>query len=556
MKSMTGVEGPKNGRATVYYGGDIITVNDAQPEAEALAVRGGRILAVGPLEDVKAAAGSRADLVNLEGRTLIPGLIDSHGHLYFTADKIDYANLSWPPIGPVAGIEDLQRELRSYKKEKNLKPGDWIIGMGYDPSHMKEGRQPTRDDLDQVSTEHPVLAIHFSVGHMLAVNSRVLEMAGITGDTPDPPGGHIQRRPESTEPNGVLEELACLPVREMVPPRSFDERMALLGKAADRYVSRGYTTIQDGAIFNREAFDEMVAAAAQGRFKVDVIGYPFYPLSPELMSHFDASGAYVNHFRVGGAKVVLDGGLPGYTAYLREPYHKPLPGMAADYRGYPFYEDQALIDGWVEEFYKNGWPHHIHGLGDGAIEQFLEAVEKAQKTYPDKSLRPTLIHAIVMGEDQLDRARDLGVVPSFFSAHNYLFSDFHVSDTVGPERGFRINPAADAVKRGMKFTIHHDSPVTPADQIALMWAAVNRVGESGRVNGPDQRISPLEALKAGTIHAAYQYFEENIKGSLEVGKLADLVVLSANPLKVDPMAILDIEVLATIKEGKVVFEKD
>lgn len=539
----------------IYYGGDIVTVNDRRPAAEAVAVRDGRILAVGSLEQVKSACGSDVKMVDLADRTLIPGFIDSHGHLYLTADKMDYANLSRPPIGPVASIPDLQQELIAYKEKKNLKPGDWIIGMGYDPSRMEEGRHPTRKDLDEVSTDHPVLAMHFSVGHMLAANSKLLEMAGVDSETPDPEGGRIQRYQGTDEPNGVFEETACLLIRGLMPARSTEDWMELLGRAADLYISKGYTTIQDGGIFNREAYDNMTGAAKLGKFKVDVIGYPAYQLSPDLMSHYDPSGSYENHFRVGGAKLILDGGLPGYTAYLREPYYKPLPGMSPDYRGYPFHDDQELINGWVEEFFRQDWSHHIHALGDAAIEQFLEAVEKADNKYPGKNLRSTLIHAIVMGEDQLDRARDASVVPSFFSAHNYYFSDFHVSDTVGPERGFRINPAAGALRRGMKFTIHHDSPVTPADQLFLMWAAVNRVGESGRVNGPEQCISPLEALKASTLYAAYQYFEEDIKGSLEAGKLADMAILSENPSKVDPMAIRDIEVLATIKEGNTVYRK-
>ena len=539
----------------LFFGGDIITLDDQSPVADALAVSGGRLVGVGRRNELTPLIGDGTKLIDLDGQTMIPGLIDSHSHLYFTADKIDYANLSWPPIGPVTTIQDLKRELIAYKESRDFKPGDWIIGMGYDPSHMEEKRHPTRKDLDEVSTEHPVLAIHFSVGHMLAVNSRLLDMAGLTSETPDPPGGRIQRYPGTSEPNGVLEETACQLIRDLMPVRSFQERVELLGRAADLYVSRGYTTIQEGAIFNREAYETLLGAAAQGRFKADVVGYPYYPMCPELMEHFRPSNGYKNHFRIGGAKLVLDGGLPGYTAYLREPYYRPLPGMAADYRGYPFYEDQGVINNWVEEFYKNDWPHLIHGLGDAAVEQFLDAVENAEQKYPGKGLRPALIHAIVMGEDQLDRARDLNVAPSFFSAHNYLFSDFHVSDTLGPERGSRINPAAGALRRGLKFTIHHDSPVTPTDQIKVMWAAVNRIGESGNVNGPDQCISPLEALKASTIYAAHQYFEEKTKGSLEVGKLADLVILSQNPLETSPIDIRNIEVLATIKEGEFVFQK-
>jgi predicted amidohydrolase YtcJ len=545
----------KTESTTIYHGGNIVTVNDAQPRAEALAVKGGKIMAVGSLDDVRKEAGSTAQMIDLNGHTLLPGFIDAHSHLSITAEKLDYANLSRHPIGPVRNIADLKKELNRYKESRDLKPGDWIVGMGYDPSHMEEGRHPTRDDLDEISTDHPVLAIHFSGGHMVAVNSKLLEIYGYTSETPDPPGGHIQRYAGTNEPNGVLEELACMGIRNMIPPRAFNEHLDIIEKAVELYRSKGYTTVQEGAIFTRESYDVLKSAAEQGRLKIDVVGYPLYPAVPELMKHYDPAQTYGNNFRIGGAKLLLDGGLPGYTAYLREPYHKKLPGMAQDYRAYPFYEDQGLIDGWVAEFFENDWPHLIHALGDAAIDQFLEAVEKAEKNYPGKDRRPVLIHAIVMPEDQLDRARDLGVVVSFFSAHNHIFSDFHVSDTIGPDRGARINPAASALKRSMKFTIHHDSPVTPVDQLFLIWAAVNRVGESGEVHGPDQCISPLEALKASTIYAAYQYFEEHTKGSLEPGKIADMVILSDNPLTVDPMAIREIEILETIKEGVTVYRR-
>ena len=540
--------------SVIYYGGDILTVNDLQPTAEALAVRNGKIRAVGDLERVKETMGSSHQLVDLEGCTLIPGFIDSHSHLSLVAEKMVTANLSCHPAGPVRNLADLKQQLTNYLEAEKLGPGDWIVGMGYDPSHMEEGQHPTRYDLDEVSKDLPVLAIHFS-NHILTVNSKLLDLIGYTSETPDPPGGHIQRIEGSNEPNGILEELAGFEVRKIMPQRSLQDKIMGLEKACEYYQSRGYTTIQDGAVVNMEGYDALIEAAEQGIFGADVVGYPFYPQAPELMDLYDFSGRYRNHFRIGGAKLVLDGGLPGYTAYLREPYFKPLPGMAADYRAYPFYEDQNQINSWVEEFYANDWPHLVHALGDAAIDQFLKAVKHAENLYPGQDRRSVLIHAIVMPEDQLDTAQDLSVVISFFSAHNYIFSDFHVSDTVGPERGKRINPAASALKRVINYTIHHDGPITPVDQIDLIWAAVNRMGESGRIHGPDQRISPLEALKASTINAAYQYFEEDTKGSLEVGKLADMVILSDNPLKVAPLKIRDIEVLETIKEGKPIYHK-
>jgi len=537
---------------TLYFGGDIITLNEQQPSAEALAVKNGRILAVGDMVHVREVAGDIGKEVNLEGRTLVPGFIDSHSHVSMVATKLECANLSRDPMGPVNNIDDLIQQLNTFKDTVDPTSGDWIIGMGYDPSHMEERRHPTRYELDKVSTDYPVMAVHFS-GHIRSVNSKLLEMAGISADTLDQEGGHIQRMEGSNEPSGVLEELAGVEIQALMPKQSLREKIAGLKKACSLYYARGYTTIQDGAIIDQESYEAFLTAADEGLLKGDVVGYPFYPFAPELMDHYHPGIQYHHHFRIGGAKLVLDGGLPGYTAFLRDPYFKPLPGMAADYRAYPFFEDQNQINGWVDTFYQNDWPYLVHALGDAAIDQFLEAVATAQKKYPDKKPRPVLVHAIIMQEDQLDSSKDLGVVISFFSAHNYIFGDFHVSDTVGPERGSRINPAASALRRGIIFTIHHDAPITPVDQIFLIWTAVNRIGESGQVHGPEQQISPLEALKASTINAAYQYFEEDIKGSLEIGKLADMVILSQNPLTVDPMAIRDIAVMETIKEGNTIF---
>jgi predicted amidohydrolase YtcJ len=252
---------------------------------------------------------------------------------------------------------------------------------------------------------------------------------------------------------------------------------------------------------------------------------------------------------------VLDGGLPGYTAYLKEPYFKLLPGMATDYRAYPFYEDQEQINNWVAEFYKNNWPCLIHALGDAAVDQFLEAVQYAENLYPGIDRRTVLIHGIVMSEEQMDLARDLKTVISFLASHDHYYIDFHVDQTLGPQRGSRINAAGDALRRQIPITIHHDAPVTPVDQLFLIWATVNRMGQSGRIHGQEQCLSPLEALEASTINAAYQYFEEDTKGSLEVGKLADMVILSDNPLTIDPMDIREIQVLETIKEGETVYQK-
>jgi predicted amidohydrolase YtcJ len=268
--------------------------------------------------------------------------------------------------------------------------------------------------------------------------------------------------------------------------------------------------------------------------------------------------AYQDHFRLGGLKMVLDGSIQAYTAYLSKPYHIQPDFEAAEdgqYKGYPMIESQEEVDNQVMAAYKNDWPLLCHTNGDAATDMLLSAVQKAEKAYPGKDRRSVIIHAQTMREDQLDLARDLGMIPSFFPAHVYYWGDRHRDRFLGPERGARVDPIKSALDRGMKFTGHHDSPITPVNMMTVVWAAVNRVTAGGEKLGPEQCIPVMEALKMVTSYAAFQYFEEDKKGTLEPGKLADLVILSDNPLKIDPMAIKDIVVEQTIKQGISIYRK-
>jgi predicted amidohydrolase YtcJ len=234
-----------------------------------------------------------------------------------------------------------------------------------------------------------------------------------------------------------------------------------------------------------------------------------------------------------------------------------LPGAPrSDYRGYPAFEDQASLNALILMAVQKGWPILAHTNGDAAADQLLTAVRAALRVHPVKDHRTTIIHAQTLHEDQLDAAKRLGMLPSFFPSHVYYWGDRHRDIFLGPERSSRISPAASAVRRGLRFTLHHDAPVVPEDMLHVIWCAVNRVTREGKLLGPDQRIAAREAVKAVTSHAAWQYFEEKRKGSLEPGKLADLVILSDNPLKVKPITIKDIRVLETVKEGQTVYRAE
>jgi len=535
----------------VFFGGDVVTVDARDTLAEACAIRDGRIVAVGRRDDVPALAGAETVLTDLHGRALLPGLIDAHGHLALTAQKMASANLSPPPIGPVTCIADLQRELREQIGRHELRPGEWVLGMGYDDTAMEERRHPDRNDLDAVSREHPVVALHISA-HLLAANSRALELAAISGSTPDPEGGRIRRR-ENGEPAGVLEETAMNAVFARLPPPSVEESAVQAKAAMEHYVSFGATTAQEAALFSPSFMPACLRLSEAGEMPLDVVAYPLYVLARGMLETANEGREYRGRFRLGGMKLLTDGSIQGYTAYLSRPYHVQPEGRGGAYAGFPTFESQEKLNAAVADGYANGWQVLAHANGDAAIGMVIEAARAAGGAHPGGDRRTTIIHAQTIREDQLDEVKELGLYLSFFPGHVYYWGDRHRDVFLGPERAARINPMRSALERGIPVTLHHDSPVTPPDIMTVVWAAVNRVTSSGHQLGPEQRLTPREALRAVTIDAARQLFEEEQKGSIEVGKLADLVVLSTNPLTVEPMTIRDIAVEETIKKGETVY---
>ena len=530
---------------SIYFNGDIITMNDSQPEAEAVVVVDGRIVMVGDYDEAEALSDSQTRWIDLAGTTLLPGFFDSHGHLTGVASKLALVNVDPPPAGAANNINSIQLALRERLESAPPAAGEWLIASGYDHSQLAEGRHPTRYDLDEVSADIPIMLRHFS-GHQVVVNSKGLELAGISAESEDPAGGRILRFLNSREPNGILQESAQSLVRGLsggagVAPGGMpgEDVLQRVDSALSVYAAQGFTTVTNMG----GSGDLLREMARQGRLPLDVVG---------AGSNEAFSTEYEGRFRVAGSKMVLDGGSPGRSAYLREPYFIQLPGEQG-YRGYPRYESQAEIDAQVLGYYQAGIPTHIHALGDAAVDQAIAAVQAAEAAVPGDDRRTQLIHVQQVQEDQLETLSTLEVTLTFQVGHNFYFGDFHREVIYGPERTARLNPARSAIDHGLSVTIHHDAPIHPVDQLLLIWTTVNRVTRSGKVIGPEQRISVMEALKASTINAAYQFFEEDSKGSIEVGKLADFVVLSDNPLEVDPMTLKDLQVMETIKEDVTIY---
>ena len=537
----------------IYSGGEIITINDAQPTAEAIAIRGGKIVAVGSKANVDKHKGVSTKTVDLDGKTLLPGFIDAHGHVFNAGLQALATNILARPDGTVNDIAALQQSLRDWAEEhpNRVTKTGWIIGFGYDDAQLKEQRHPTRDDLDAVSATVPILAIHQS-GHLAAVNSKGLEVAGINAASEDPAGGVYRRREGSLEPDGVLEEMGLFKlVFSVLGTLGTDDNKALLKAGLDLYASHGFTTAQEGRA-TLEAVETEITAARENELKMDVVAYPDIQGAADAIRLPYHARTYTGHFRIGGAKLNLDGSPQGKTAWLTKPYHVPPAGQTADYQGYPALPEDETV-ALVEKAFSSGWQILAHCNGDAAADQFIAAIRAATEKFGRADRRPVMIHAQTVREDQLDEMKELGIIPSFFGMHTYYWGDWHRDSVLGLERAARISPAASALKRGMIFTQHHDAPVALPSSIMILASQVNRTTRSGQVLGPEQRVSVMDALKSITINAAYQYFEEDTKGSLEPGKLADFVILDTNPLKVEPMAIKDIYVIETIKEGESIY---
>jgi hypothetical protein len=534
----------------VYLGEHILTFEPGLPRARSLAVRGAEIVCVDAGNACRALAGANTRVVELGARALLPGFIDAHGHVAMLASLVDRANLSAPPVGPVTSIVSLQDALRTRLAAQASAPGAWLAGYGYDDSLLAEQRHPTRDDLDAVSRDVPIAILHVS-GHLAVANSAALAAVGVSAETIDPPGGVFRRRTGSSEPNGVMEEAALFAVlgkSPLVAPVSPEQ----LRRALDVYASFGFTTVQDGASGAGD-IASLTQLASEGGAQLDVV---YFPAIREIAQPLPEAKLHEYHGGVawGGVKLILDGSPQGKTAFLREPYHVPPPGQPADYRGYPIFPQQ-FVDAAFARFLPAGIPVLAHANGDAAEDMLIEAVAKAVALAPSADHRSVMIHAQTLREDQLDRMRELRMIPSFFSAHSYYWGDWHRASVLGPERAARISPTRSALARGIPFTIHNDAPVVPPDSLRLLWATVNRITRSGAVLGAEQRIGIEDALRALTANGAHQYFEEAKKGTLAVGKQADLVVLSEDPLALAPPKLLELRVMETVARGRVVFER-
>ncbi len=538
--------------ATIFYNAQVVTMDPLLPQAHAVLVDGGKIRGVGTNQEILAQKQPDTRLRDLAGKALLPGFIDPHSHFTAVAYDLLMVNAKPSPAGPCDSRELLLAAFRKGLEDGDWSGGDWLMGMGYDPSAFPDQVGVTRLELDTVSTQVPICCIHAS-GHIAVLNTLGLQKLGYWGQYSVPAGGTVEQLPDGT-PSGQITELAYLApeIQAKIQAPGFDRVLASMKNTARLYASFGVTTGQDARV-NQSEYQLLTAAAQAGVLGIDVVGIVAPETAREVLVPGQTAGGYRNHVRMGGCKIFLDGSPQGKTAWLSQPYYQPPEGYGPDYRGFPIYDD-AAVENQIRICLENSWQLHVHCNGDEACEQLIRCYEKAlEQTGIRKDLRPVMIHAQTVREDQLDRMAKLGMCVSFFLDHVYFWGDYHYESVLGPDRAQNISPIRWALDRGIHATLHQDSPVLDPNALLAVHNAVNRTTLGGRVLGPGQRLSVEEALRSVTWDGAYQIFEENTKGSICVGKNADLVILGENPLSCDPARLKDIPVLETIKDGKTIY---
>ena len=521
-------------RQQLFFNGTILTMDANNTTAEAMLTSGKRVLATGPLHELEKLASIDAVEVDLEGRTMIPGFVEAHGH--FPASGLDAiaADLASPPAGTIRTLDELLQTLKTFAQ--NNEADKWIIGTGYDDTLLTPDRPLTRKELDSISTSRPMFVRHIS-GHMAVINSKGLKLLGITASSSSPFGGEIEKDDEGL-PTGVIKGKALHPLLPKVFKFSYKKLLKALANSVEDYLVEGVTSVQNG-LTQTQLYFPLAIMSATGIIPQRVTFWPEEKLAEQIVEkHAFPDGEKTT---TGALKLVSDGAIQLCTAYLSEPYFITPKGKQPDFRGYPNFHENELIRK-VRKWHKKGWQIAFHANGDAAIDLVLNAVELAQDKHFREDHRHIMVHSQTIRPGQLDRLKRLGMTLSFFPTHISFWGDRHKSIFLGERRASHINPLKTALEKGVRFTIHSDSPITPIDNFGLIDSAVHRKTRSGVILGEKERINTLQALRAVTIDAAWQIFREDEIGSLEPGKLADFVILSENPLeKADKLSDIRVE---------------
>ncbi len=520
-------------------------MNNPEDFPEAVVTEGQKILFVGNVEEAEKLVESsktECEYIDLKGKTMMPGFVDGHSHFFQTAQSINMCDLS-----SAEAFTDLEEILKKYIIENEIDSEGVVLGSGYDHNFLKEQCHPTKEILDRVSESIPIYISHIS-GHMGVCNSALLSLAGINESTPNPKGGKFGRDKEGKLTGYVEETPALMQVLMTCMKRIKMDMPAQIQKAQELYFRYGVTTTQEGAV-SKLGMEALAALANAGLLKIDVVAYVLSEEYKETIQSMPRYGKeYINHVKIGGSKIILDGSPQGKSAWLSMPYEGE-----TEYCGYPTHDDIFVKEAIVQAE-ESGYQILAHCNGDAASEQFLKCYEEVLKDKHQSSsdLRPVMIHCQTVRDDQLDRMKTIQMIPSIFIGHTYYWGDVHLKN-LGENRGNHISPVKEALNRGLVYNFHQDTPVTKPDMLHSVWCAVNRMTRNGQSIGKDQCICVYDALKGITINAAYEYREEEKKGTIESGKCADFVILDQNPLQVSD--VRKITVVETIKDGEMVYRK-
>lgn len=544
----TGAWADKTGRLfadLLLINGKVVTMDDAGTVAEAVAIRDKQFVAVGSKKDLEPLVGPATKVIDLGGRLALPGLVDAHAHT--SGIPLDYLDLSQ--------AHSIPEVAQAVARKVAQKPaGSWVVGSGvfhlysgWDDKRLKEGRWLTRWDIDPISPNHPVLLIK-EAGHALLLNSYAMKLAGITKDTPDPKG-EILKDPKTGEPTGALVESAMNLAYRILPEPTFDERIHAAGRTSRQLLEWGTTTVADASVFDT-AFPVFQALYAQT--SEPLVSYVLFPRVPESAPREEVLN-YVKSWRVttnfgddrlklGALKIFVDGGVTSLSAWFTKPY-KNRPGH------YGIQQiDKETLFGLVRLADRLGWQLHFHTCGDAAAELALQALEKAQQENPPRERRHSLTHLYVLSSEQIARMRKLGVIAVLQPNFVYGLSE-HMEAALDDDQLSHFIPFRTLLAAGIPVALSADGH--PQNPMFGIFAAVVRRGENGHLIGEVERVSVMDALRAYTRTSAYALFEETRRGSIEVGKLADLIVLDRDILSIPPEQIKDTRVLLTIKHGRV-----
>ena len=530
----------------IFKNANIRTMNDNKPKAEALAVAHGKIVFVGDDKEAASFQGPDTKIVDLDGQTVLPGFSDNHMHaLAYGISLIEV------PLSGLTSIKEVVKRVR--EKAQTLPRHKWILGRGWDQNQYVEDRYFNKSDLDEAASEHPVALIRVC-GHVMTVNSKALEIAGINKDTPDPSGGKIDRDPQTNEPNGILREEAMRMVKQIIPPYTMEDKKKALSKAMSEALAVGITSVTtDDAVLAggvdscitlyRNIWDEEQPAV---RAYLLIAG----EYLDDLIKSERMTGWGDDRVQVGPLKLFQDGSLGARTAAMLEPYHD-----SPDEKGVLIFSQQELDD-IIEKAHKKGMQIAVHAIGDAAITSTLEGIEKAQDKEPKKDCRHRIIHFEVVNEDILQKTKELGIIADI--QPKFLTTDGDWLDKrLGPERARYACAWKTILERGIPAVGGSDCPVEPFNPLLGIHAAVTRKVYNSPEDSwmPQEKLSVEEAVKLFTVDGAYGSFDEHKKGSLEKGKLADMVVLDKDPWTVEPETIKDINVLMTMVDGDVKYQK-